>query len=175
MLQLLNEHINPLVTLVLRSKLQSPFNQKDRGSRNQDIEEAYHEIQRHVLEDKIRYCLTSNDEFALWESAGSEWLSGLSHWKTSTKRASASGSERNALAGALDKAEVTGPDPESLSFIGYVGWDSGLKAMTRWWGARHNGYNFIQYKAYRPGLEDNHMDQDQVAVGWGTAFPCIQS
>lgn len=134
LLQLLDEHINPLVTLVLRSKLHSPFNQKDKGSRNQDIEEAYHEIQLHVLErlrkfkshpdsksvanlrgyvvtiarnacddylrrkfpqrrklkDKIRYCLTSNAEFALWESA-SEWLSGLSEWQSS----SANGGDRS--------------------------------------------------------------------------------
>jgi DNA-directed RNA polymerase specialized sigma24 family protein len=137
LLQLLDEHINPLVRQVLRYKLQSSFSQKERGFLNQDIEEVYYEIQLHVLErlrkfkshpdsrsvtnlrgyvvttarnacdeylrrkfpqrrklkDKIRYCLTSNSDFALWKNAGKEWLSGLSDWRTSTQPTSASSNE----------------------------------------------------------------------------------
>jgi DNA-directed RNA polymerase specialized sigma24 family protein len=129
LLQLLDEHVNPIVRQVLRYKLQSSFNQRERAFLNQDIEEAYYEIQLHVLErlrkfksdpdsrsvnnlrgyvvttarnacdeylrkkfpqrrklkDKIRYCLTSNSDFALWETGGREWLSGLAGWRTSTQ------------------------------------------------------------------------------------------
>jgi len=126
LLQLLDDHINPIVRQVLRYKLQSSFNQREKGFLNQDVEEAYYEIQLHVLErlrkfksdpdsrsvtnlrgyvvttarnacdeylrrkfpqrrklkDKIRYCLTNNPDFALWENGGKEWLSGLAGWRT---------------------------------------------------------------------------------------------
>jgi len=137
LLQLLDEHINPIVRQVLRYKLQSSFNSRERGFLNQDIEEAYYEIQLHVLErlrkfksdpdsrsvtnlrgyvvttarnacdeylrrkfpqrrklkDKIRYCLTSNSDFALWENGGKEWLSGLAGWRTSTQLTLASSND----------------------------------------------------------------------------------
>lgn len=137
LLQLLDEHVNPIVRQVLRYKLQSSFNQRD--FLNQDIEEAYYEIQLHVLErlrkfksdpdtrsvtnlrgyvvttarnacdeylrrkfpqrrklkDKIRYCLTSNSDFALWENGGKEWLWGLAGWRTSTQLTPAAGNEQS--------------------------------------------------------------------------------
>ena len=137
LLQLLDEHINPIVKQVLRYKLQPSFNQKEKNSLNQDIEEAYCEIQLHVLErlrkfkshpdsrsvtnlrgyvvttarnacdeylrrkfpqrrklkDRIRYCLTSNPDFTLWENASKEWLSGLSYWRTSARPISASNNQ----------------------------------------------------------------------------------
>jgi RNA polymerase sigma factor (sigma-70 family) len=124
LLQLLDEHINPVVRQILRYKLQRFL--------NEDIEEAYDEIQLHVLErlrqfksdpysksvtnlrgyvvttarnacdeylrrkfpqrrklkDKIRYCLTNNSDFALWENGSKEWLTGLSGWRTSIQPAS---------------------------------------------------------------------------------------
>jgi RNA polymerase sigma factor (sigma-70 family) len=49
LVQLLNDHINPIVRQILRYKLQWDFNQREGSYRNQDIEEAYHEIQLHLL------------------------------------------------------------------------------------------------------------------------------
>jgi DNA-directed RNA polymerase specialized sigma24 family protein len=139
LLQLLDEHVNPIVRQVLRYKLQSSYHQKERGFLSEDIEEAYDEIQLHVLQklrkfksqpdsssvtnlrgyvvttarntcdeylrrkfpqrrklkDKIRYCLTSNSGFALWENEGKEWLSGLSAWKTSNRGISANGNKQS--------------------------------------------------------------------------------
>lgn len=36
--------------------------------------------QRASLKNKLRYLLTSNPEFALWQSSDGEWLCGLAHW-----------------------------------------------------------------------------------------------
>jgi hypothetical protein len=146
LLQLLDENINPLVRQVLRYKLQSSFNQRERAFLHQDIEEAYYEIQLHVLKrlrkvksdpdsrsvnnlrgyvvttarnacdeylrkkfpqrrklnDKIRYCLTSNSDFALWENGGKEWLSGLAGWRTSTQLTLAASNEQSKKGSTLD-------------------------------------------------------------------------
>ncbi|HEY0547372.1 MAG TPA: hypothetical protein VGC91_18475 [Pyrinomonadaceae bacterium] len=148
LIQLLDEHINPIVRQILRYKLQWYSNQREVTYRNQDIEEAYNEIQLHLLKrlrdfkshpvnksvanlrsyvattarnacdeylrrkfpqrrnlkDKIRYCLTSRSELALWEEAGKGWLSGLAVWE-----------RRGAPAPASGNTQPTGDLLESLS------------------------------------------------------------
>lgn len=142
LLQLFDEHINPVVRQILRYKLQWHFHHREGSSRNQDIEEAYNEIQlqllkrlryfkshplnksvanlrsyvattarnacdeylrrkfpqRRNLKDKIRYCLTSRAELALWEEAGRGWLSGLAAWERHPKPTVADGSAQSSSA-----------------------------------------------------------------------------
>lgn len=155
LVQLLNEHINPVVRQILRYKLQWDFNQRDGSYRNQDIEEVYNEIQLHLLKrlrnfkiqpvnkavtnlrsyvattsrnacdeylrrkypqrrnlkDKIRYCLTSRSELALWEEAGAGWLAGLADWERQRQPASANSNARphtnllETLAGKLESVD----------------------------------------------------------------------
>lgn len=146
--QLLEQHINPVVRQILRYKLQWYFNPREGAYRNQDIEEAYNEIQLHLLKrlrdlkshpvdkpvshlrsyvattarnacdeylrrkfpqrrnlkDKIRYCLTSRPELALWEQDGHGWLAGLALWERQRKPAQVSSS-----------AQPKGELPELLS------------------------------------------------------------
>ncbi len=155
LVQLLNEHINPIVRQILRYKLQWDFNQREESYRNQDIEEVYNEIQLHLLKrlrklksqpgdkaitnlrsyvattarnacdeylrrkypqrrnlkDKIRYCLTSRKELALWEEAGTGWLAGLADWERERKSAShgsearPQGNPLEALSGKLESVD----------------------------------------------------------------------
>jgi len=156
LVELLNEHINPIVRQILRYKLQWDFNQREQSHRNQDIEEVYNEIQLHLLKrlrklksqpgdkaitnlrsyvattarnacdeylrrkypqrrnlkDKIRYCLTSRKELALWEEAGAGWLAGLADWERERKSAPSGGEARpqgnplEALSGKLESVDV---------------------------------------------------------------------
>lgn len=46
---LINEHISPLITQILRHKLPTHLEQKKENHRNQDLEEVRHEIQLHLL------------------------------------------------------------------------------------------------------------------------------
>lgn len=156
LVQLLNEHINPIVRQILRYKLQWDFNQREASYRNQDIEEAYNEIQLHLLKrlrnfksqpvnkavtnlrsyvattarnacdeylrrkypqrrnlkDKIRYCLTSRSELALWEEAGAGWLAGFADWERERTHAAAGSNARSdgnlleSLSGKLESVDV---------------------------------------------------------------------
>jgi hypothetical protein len=58
--------------------------------------------QRRYLKDKLRYQLTTRDEFALWETADGAWLAGLAGW---AGRTTLDAPDRDALVvrlGALD-------------------------------------------------------------------------
>jgi len=46
---LINEYISPVVSQILRYKLQGYVNQRKENYRNQDLEEVHHEIQLHLL------------------------------------------------------------------------------------------------------------------------------
>ena len=41
--------------------------------------------QRHRLKSKLRYILTHDDTFALWQSEDRKWMCGLAEWRNSTK------------------------------------------------------------------------------------------
>jgi hypothetical protein len=47
--QFLDEHVNPIIRQILRLKMQWDFDPRENGYRDLDIDEAYHEIQLHLL------------------------------------------------------------------------------------------------------------------------------
>lgn len=58
--------------------------------------------QRRYLKEKLRYQLTTRDEFALWETADGAWLAGLADWADGTILESPDRDELFAKLGTLD-------------------------------------------------------------------------
>lgn len=103
---------------------------------------------RRNLKDKIRYYLTTHDEFALWENGEHHWLSGLASWNRQTK-ASEHNSHRTPELQTLVQTKLQGTDVRHLKL------DKLMQAVFNAWGEPVELDSLTAVIAKLLGIEDH--------------------